>query len=206
MDKPYILAISLTTFAIVWFMGGTIYFGIALSQNETGTNATLPTGQEPIPVETPQGEIEEVAPADSIIDLFNYIIIVAVPAVTALAGTIIALIRASGLGKKYEKQLVYAESGFKAADTMMPKVKEQISDSGLAKFGIEAILARLDEVKPGLKAQVEADIQQHTPEIKGKVQEAVEQIDELRSRVPPEWLADKDDAIPRPFTQPSRKP
>jgi hypothetical protein len=194
----------------IYFTGGTAIFLVSFAQDTTNqttnANTTLPTGGEGIPVVTANGtEVAEAAPVDAIIDLFNYIIIVAIPAFIALATVIIQVIRVTGIGKKYEKQLVNVENTFKTVDTQLPKIKENISDSGLAKFGLDAILKHLDEVKPGLKQTVESEIQENAPMVQAKMEEAVSQMDELRSRVPPDWLADKDNAIPRPFTQPNRR-
>jgi hypothetical protein len=204
MERRTLLTVIPAIFAMVWFAGGTTYFYVALSQNETGVNGTLPTGQDPIPVETPQGQVQEVAPAESIIDLFNYIIVVAVPAVLALIGTIINFVRKTGIAKKYEPQLQHLEDGMKATDAFMPKVKENIVDSGFGKLGVEIILNQLDKVKPGLKAEAETQIEQNMPTVRKKAEEAVAQMDNFREKFPKNWLADNDPNLPRPFTKPKK--
>jgi hypothetical protein len=186
----------------IYFASGTVYFFGSFAQdaaNETtNANISLPTGGEGIPVITANGtQVAEAAPAESIVDLFNYILVVAVPAVVALGGMIFNFIRMTGLGKKYAKEIGYMEDGFKYIDTMAPKVKQQVIDSGLAKTSTEIILNKLDTIKPGLKAEVEQEIQTRTPELKQRFEEALQQIEELKKRVPPEWYADKDKAIPR---------
>jgi hypothetical protein len=207
-DKKVLALTFVGIFALAYFVSGTVAFVGVIGQGEnetTNANTSLPTGGEGIPVITANGtEVAEAAPAESIVDLFNYILVVAVPAVVALGGMILGFIRMTGIGKKYEKQIGYVENGFKYVDTMAPKVKEQILDSGLAKTTTQIMLEKLDSVKPGLKAEVEAEIQQRTPQIQGAMEEAVDQINEFKSRVPPEWYADKDKNIPRPFTRPNQ--
>lgn len=200
-DKKSLALMFVGIFALAYFVSGTVVFVGVIGQDgnqTTESNTTLPTGGEGIPVVTANGtEIAEAAPAESIVDLFNYIIVVAVPAIVALGGMILGFVRMTGIGKKYSKQIGYVEDTFKAVETYAPKVKENIIDSGLAKKTTEIILSKLDDVKPGLKAEVESEIQQTVPEIKLRAQEAVEQMDEFRSRVPTEWYVAKDDNLPR---------
>lgn len=201
MDKAQVF-LYLMIGTVVYFVGGTAIFLVSFGQDSanqtTNSNVSLPTGGEGIPVTTANGtDIAEAAPAESIIDLFNYIIVVAVPAVLGLIGAIITFLRITGLGKKYSKQLDAAEAGIKMADMYGPKIKQNIVDSGLGVKGIEFVVNRLEEMRPGTKAEFESQVNENLPEIKSRVVEITEQTKQLHDRIPLEYRADSDKKLPR---------
>jgi hypothetical protein len=206
-DKTITLMICGLSIAFVASLVNAYYVVDTLSQtNETevaiqevleeeGEPQDLPTGQESVPVITANNtDLAQVAPAEAVTSLLNWITISFIPAIIGLILAITTLLKVLPMSKQTKAGIEKGEKALVYVDTLAPKVAKQLFQSGASTTAINLILDQLEEVKPGTKAKIEPKLAK-AADIEAEGREAEAQIKKLKSQL---TTTEKADSTPLP--------
>jgi hypothetical protein len=164
---------------------------------EKGEPQDLPTGQESVPVITANNtDLAQVAPAEAVTSLLNWITISFIPAIIGLILAVTTLLKLLPMSKKTKAGIEKGEKALVYVDTLAPKVSKQFFANGASTNAIELILNQLDQVKPGSKAEIEKVMKYKAQELEAQGRESEEQIKQLKQKLTATEKADNI-ALPR---------
>jgi len=150
---------------------------------EKGEPQDLPTGQESVPVITANNtDLAQVAPAEAVTSLLNWITISFIPAIIGLILAVTTLLKLLPMSKNTKAGIEKGEKALVYVDTLAPKVSKQLFQNGASTTAIKLILDQLEEVKPGSKAKIEPMLARAS-DIEAEGRETEAQIKMLKSQL-----------------------
>lgn len=174
----WIIAVSFATTSIT----ASLYTIHTFAQNitESDTPQELPTGQDSVTVETPQGQVVQAAPADAIVSLINTLVATTIPGIIALGLAILNSVRGRSSNSKLNDGIETAIAAFKYADTLNKKIADNYVSNGVAKTVLEVGINNLPQ-------EQQAALQKETnkiPEAQGKLEALNAQVQKLTAALP----------------------
>lgn len=150
---------------------------------EKGAPQDLPTGQESVPVITANNtDLAQVAPAEAVTSLLNWITISFIPAIIGLILAVTTLLKLLPMSKNTKAGIEKGEKALVYVDTLAPKISKQLFQNGASTTAINLILNELESVKPGTKAKIEP-LLSRASDIEADGREAEAQIKMLKSQL-----------------------
>jgi hypothetical protein len=150
---------------------------------EKGQPQDLPTGQESVPVITANNtDLAQVAPAEAVTSLLNWITISFIPAIIGLILAVTSIVKLLPMSKNTKAGIEKGEKALVYVDTLAPKVSKQLFQNGASTTAIKLILNELESVKPGTKAKIEPMLAKAS-DIEAEGRETEAQINMLKSQL-----------------------